>query len=185
MQFGDQREIVDALFELLKSETEWAVIMDRAAQQAPAKVFPVTAETKDCPTVDQLLEQRCEQTSRKYRGVARLPPGMTGLQALKAYAANEYKRVMQDAESRAADVYRTYIAQKRGDHFTLSKEAFREFLLKTGRKVGKFELEGPPCEECGTLGDVHAHSCISRTERKKRRVPPDDAPEPDPPVARS
>jgi hypothetical protein len=103
---------------------------------------------------------------------------MTGLQALKTYAENEYKRVMQDAERRAADVYRTYIAPKRGDHFTLSKEAFREFLLKTGRKVGKYELEGPPCPECQTLGDTHAKDCISRPERKKRPIP-DEEPEPD------
>lgn len=113
------------------------------------------------PRVDVLLEQGVRQLSRKYRTVARLPPGMTGLEALKQRAPEKYARVMAWAEDRAAEEYCRYEAKKYGDEFELSVSEFNEFLAKTGRKPNNF-IEQPglvQCTHCQTLGHQHAPGC--------------------------
>lgn len=110
--------------------------------------------------IDELLAQGGQQMSRKYRHVARLPPNMTALEALRTRAPEHYASVMRRAEEWAAHEYRLYVAGKFGDSFTLSVEEFNEFLVKTGRKPNTF-LETPRtrCTGCGSLGHLHRKDC--------------------------
>lgn len=91
-------------------------------------------EKQTRPTVDELLQQDAKQVSRKYRLVARLPVGMTGIEALCERAPDRYARVMARAEQWAADDYRREVAHKHGDLFELTREEFAEFLVKTGKR---------------------------------------------------
>lgn len=112
------------------------------------------------PPIPLLIAQGGEQTGRKYRSVARLPPGMTGLQALKERAPEEYAKVMRQAEDTAARAYRIYEASKHGDAFVLTVAEFNEFLTLTGRKPNTFlEQDHEPCGGCQTLGHLHAANC--------------------------
>jgi hypothetical protein len=110
------------------------------------------------PSVDELLKQGVRQLSRKYRTVARLPPGMTGLQALQERAPERYKEVMKRAEEWAAEDYCRYVAEKYGDHFELTVEQFNEYLAKTGRRPNTFLEQDnlQQCPHCKTLGHQHA-----------------------------
>ena len=129
-------------------------------------------EHQDPISVDDLLARGARQTSRKYRGVACLPRGMTGIEALKERSPEQYTRLLKDMESRAADMYRTYVAQSFGDHYELSVEQFNEFLAKTGRKPNTFlEEKREACTGCRTLGHMHRRGCPE--ENKPKPVPAD------------
>lgn len=116
------------------------------------------------PSVDDLLAQGAEQMSRKYRLVARLPEGMTALEALKDRDMPLYERVMADAERRARELYRLHVAKRYGDYFELSVAEFNEFLVKTGRSPGP-PLGAAHCPECRTLTNNHAKSCTQWAKR--------------------
>lgn len=73
------------------------------------------ADMSTRPTIDELLQQGVKQLSRKYRLVARLPVGMTGLDALRERSPERYADVMRRAEQWAADEYRQYVACAHGD----------------------------------------------------------------------
>lgn len=116
------------------------------------------------PTVDELLSQNVEQLSRKFRSVARLPPGMTGLEALRERAPEHYASVMQRAERWAADEYRRYVASKYGDAFDLTPKEFNEYLVKTGRRPNTFlEEDRPACPHCQSFGRNHRRGCPNQT----------------------
>lgn len=117
------------------------------------------------PTIDELLQQGVAQLSRKFRHVARLPPGMTGLEALRERAPNRYAEVMRRAEQWAADEYRHYVAQYHDDSFTLTVEEFSEFLTKTGRNASAWKPKGEACEHCHSLGHQHARDCPNKGKR--------------------
>lgn len=118
-------------------------------------------------SVDELLAQGGQQMSRKYRHVARLPPNMTALEALRTRAPEHYASVMRRAEEWAAHEYRLYVAGKFGDSFTLSVEEFNEFLVKTGRKPNTFlETPRPRCSGCQSLGMHHREGCSEQREEK-------------------
>lgn len=111
--------------------------------------------------VDDLLASGVEQLSRKYRLVARLPPGMTGLEALRERAPDRYhaltKRMAETTERLAADEYRRWVAKDHGDEFELTVEEFSEFLAKTGRSDWK--PKGPACPHCKSFGHMHSPEC--------------------------
>lgn len=109
------------------------------------------------PTIDELLQQGAQQVSRKYRIVARLPVGMTGLDALRERSPERYADVMRRAEQWAADEYRRDVACRHGDYFELTVEEFNEFLEKTGRRA--WTPKGEACEHCRSLGHTHAKDC--------------------------
>lgn len=123
----------------------------------------VTRDDHNSPSVDDLIAQGAKQMSRWCRRVARLPPGMSGLQALRARAPERYRDVMQRAEEWAAEEYRRYVADKHGDEFTLSVHEFAEFLSKTGRT--KWQPNSEPCPHCYSYGHEHARFCPNRGKR--------------------
>ena len=111
--------------------------------------------------VDELLQQGVKQISRKYRTVARLPVGMTGLDALRERSPERYAQIMRRAESWAAEEYRIGVAKDYGDEFELTVEEFSEFLKKTGRGNG-WKPKGEACEHCRSLGHMHAKDCPNK-----------------------
>ena len=84
--------------------------------------------------VDDLIAAGFQQTSRRFRMLARMPAGMTGLQALATVDPNLAARLQQHAEETAAEHYRRVYAPP-ADQVTLTPAEFDEFLVKTGRRV--------------------------------------------------
>lgn len=72
-------------------------------------------------------EGRGVQVSRRYRMIATLPEGETGLKALKRCSPTHYKRVMASAERSARQDYATYCASKDGQMHELDMRTFAEF----------------------------------------------------------
>jgi hypothetical protein len=88
--------------------------------------------------IDELIAQGYEQTSRKYRIVARLPPGKTGLEALAEVDPGLAANILRNANEQAAQQFRRVHAQGE-DQLTLTWGEFNEFLVKTGK--GPMPLE--------------------------------------------
>ncbi len=89
------------------------------------------------PTVEEagaaaLVRDGYKSTSNKYRNVARLPEGKTGLEALRDCAPEEYARIMEQAERQAADRYRRFNAAEHGDQETLTVDEFKAFRSAGG-----------------------------------------------------
>lgn len=82
--------------------------------------------------VDELIAAGFEQVSRKYRTLARLPPGTKGLEALREHNASRAREIMEKANDEAARLYRAVYASGE-DKIELSEEEFKEYLKKTGR----------------------------------------------------
>lgn len=74
-------------------------------------------------------------TSNKYRSVARLPEGMTGVEALKQYAPDEYRHTMARLEQQAADTFRRIYADRvDGCHRELTVEEWQAFKAAGGEQ---------------------------------------------------
>lgn len=71
--------------------------------------------------------------SNRYRLIARLPEGKTGLEALKERAPESFEHIMQHAEQLAADEYRRTYARQHGDEVELSSEDYSAFRKAGGR----------------------------------------------------
>jgi hypothetical protein len=80
-------------------------------------------------TAHELLAKGYQQISRKYRHVARLPEGKTGLQALMEVDPLLAKRMLDSAESYAKEHYLRVHAK---DKLTLSEEEFEAFKKAGG-----------------------------------------------------
>jgi hypothetical protein len=83
--------------------------------------------------VDALIVAGFEQVSRKYRTLARLPAGKTGLEALAEVDAALAARFLQNANEHAAEQYRRCFARHE-NKVELTIDEFNEYLEKTGRK---------------------------------------------------
>lgn len=95
--------------------------------------------------IDEIIEAGFEQVSRKYRTLARLPPGKTGLEALAEVDPGLARNFLDQANEAAARHYRAMYA-KRENKIVLSIEEFKEYLLKTGRAPVLNEVEPTPHE---------------------------------------
>lgn len=73
--------------------------------------------------VRNLIQQGYEQTSRKYRHLARLPEGMNGLDALRRLDPTLVSRWEENLEKMAADHYRRIYSKQ----VTLTIEEFTEY----------------------------------------------------------
>jgi hypothetical protein len=82
--------------------------------------------------VGVLIATGFKQVSRKYRKLARIPAGKTGLEALAEVAPDLAAHFLAQAQERAADHYRSRYATGE-DAVELSDEDFKEYLAKTGR----------------------------------------------------
>ena len=84
--------------------------------------------------IDDLIAAGFQQVSRKYRMLARLPPGMTGLEALATVDPQLAAHMLLNANRQAAEQYMRVYA-KGPDQVTLTEHEFDEYLGKTGRGV--------------------------------------------------
>lgn len=105
------------------SESRRAYAAEKAANPSPEAL----EEGK------RLKDAGYRQLSRKHRIVARLPPGKTGLEALREADSEAYERVMRLAEESAAEDYRRFHARGE-DRRELSIEEFAAFRKAGGRR---------------------------------------------------
>lgn len=82
-------------------------------------------------TPAELVAAGYKQVSRKYRLVARLPEGKTGMEALEAHAPDTARNFRRMAEEMAASQYLRIYADRDGNQVELTPEEFEEF-----RKAG-------------------------------------------------
>lgn len=92
---------------------------------------PEHGSKRGATKVEKLIRRGYKQTSSKYRTVACLPEGMTGLQALESYNPDAYKALMERTEQQAADTFRRVNATGLLQ-LELTEEEFTEFKKKGG-----------------------------------------------------
>ena len=78
-------------------------------------------------TARELVAAGYRQISNKYRMVARLPEGTTGLQALQAVDSEFARDLIRRIEEQAADQYRRVHARGAGNVLELDEETFADF----------------------------------------------------------
>jgi hypothetical protein len=74
-----------------------------------------------------IIDQGFKQVSRRYRTVTRIPPGMTGLEALRSWSPEQYDQFMTGVQRQAADMYRRMCPT--AEKLELGVEEFNAFLL--------------------------------------------------------
>lgn len=96
---------------------------------------PLTREEKRARAKAQrLIDEGWEQTSRKYRAVARLPAGKTGLQALLEVDPLRVLRLLENAEMWAADEFRrVHSHEENGMRQELTNVEFHAFRAAGGK----------------------------------------------------
>ncbi len=100
-------------------EAEWLI--------SQGKELPEKREPQVMRDGKELVAAGYKQRSRKYRLVAKLPDGETGLEALKRCNPSAFRNIMDFAEHKAADHYRAYNAQAEGNELELTAEEFKAF----------------------------------------------------------
>lgn len=97
-----------------------------------ASLPPAEAEAK----ARELIAKGAEQTSAKYRAVAWLPAGETGLEALQRLCPGAARRILESAERQARDEYRRMGANLEGNREELDLRTFRYFrVLRAGHQI--------------------------------------------------
>jgi hypothetical protein len=81
----------------------------------------------------KLRAEGFKQTSNKFRHVARLPPGMTGLEALEEVEPSFARELLRRVEEQAAEHYRRIHADRHGLRETLDLRTFQAFKRADGR----------------------------------------------------
>lgn len=71
-------------------------------------------------------------TSNRYRTIARLPEGKSGVEALKDAAPDQYRNIMREVERRAADTYRRMYAEREGNSLMITQEEWAAFKAAGG-----------------------------------------------------
>lgn len=97
----------------------------RAAAAAGREEFWEPNEA-DLAEAKRLIDAGYKSTSNKYRCLSRLPEGMTGMQALEAYAPDTHRRLLQDIERMAQCDYRRMCAREE-DRTEVTPAVFRAF----------------------------------------------------------
>lgn len=87
----------------------------------------------DREIAEQLVRDGWQSTSNKYRVIARLPEGKTGLEAVREVDPIAYKRIMEHAERQAEAYYRRMLANtSAGTQQTLDESMWRAFKKAGG-----------------------------------------------------
>jgi hypothetical protein len=84
--------------------------------------------------VEQLIAEGFEQVSRRYRRLARLPYGKTGLEALAEVDPELAAHMLDSVNRRAAEQYMRVYA-KDDEKIELNAEEFDEYLRLTRRSA--------------------------------------------------
>ncbi len=92
---------------------------------------PAIATTPSPRDPKALIAAGFKQISRKAGLVARLPPGLDGIEALKLVDRRRYQDIVGEIERRCADMYRRGYAQG-DDRLTLSPEEMAAFRAVGG-----------------------------------------------------
>jgi len=92
---------------------------------------PEQEDEDDLAFARDLIEAGYKSVSSKNRTIVRLPPGLSGLDALRRASPEAYRRIMQDAQSRAANEYRRVYA-RREDTRVLDSGEWRAFKAAGG-----------------------------------------------------
>jgi hypothetical protein len=81
--------------------------------------------------ISAIITSGYRQTSSKYRTLNRVPPGKTGLEALKEINPSVYQRIMNQANDWAE---REFMALCHDEELTLTVEEFQEYRRQRGLK---------------------------------------------------
>jgi len=92
----------------------------------------LSEERKAHMTVEEMIAQGYQQTSSKYRIIARLPPGKTAVEALRDVSPHDYAMIVARIEQQCASTYRRTYAAKEGNELVLSPEEFAAFKAAGG-----------------------------------------------------
>lgn len=84
----------------------------------------------------ELQARDARQTSAKYRHVAWLPPGLSGLEALERVAPNVAHDIRRRLEEQCAETYRRIYAEREGNQRTLDLRTFQTFKRLERQKRG-------------------------------------------------
>jgi hypothetical protein len=95
--------------------------------------FELEITAEDRARAAELRAGGYQQLSRKYRLVARVPAGMTAMDALRKYDPAAAARYLQMAEQWAAEHYRRYLASKNGHEEKLTPGEFAAFREAGGQ----------------------------------------------------
>ena len=93
---------------------------------------PADEAQDDREIAEELVRAGWQCMSNKYRIIARLPEGATGLEVLRERSPLKFREIMEHTELRAADVYRRMYAPSEGNTQTLDFDMFEAF--KRARK---------------------------------------------------
>jgi hypothetical protein len=101
---------------------------------APSAYTPEDEARDDAEIAAELVRAGWKSVSNQYRHIARLPEGKTGLEVLRACAPDEFRRIMEHAEKRAADTYlRMFAGADAGTLQTLDYAMFQAFRRAGGK----------------------------------------------------
>lgn len=81
--------------------------------------------------IKELIDGGYEQTSSKYRTLNRVPPGKTGLEALRELDQRAYEEVLEQANHWASEKYKMLCHT---EEVILTISEFKEFRRQKGRK---------------------------------------------------
>ncbi len=102
--------------------------MSRLSDECFERLMAESVPTDEAERIAADLHARgAQQTSRKFRCVAWLPSGETGMQALERVAPNAAREIRQRIEDSCADTYRRMHAERDGNQQALDLRTFQAF----------------------------------------------------------
>jgi len=102
---------------------------------AGIKVDAAAVEALREKTGAELVAAGYMQVSRKYRTIARLPPGKTAIEAMKELHPHAYQQVLEDIEQSAMRQYLRVYAHSDGNTLELTEEQFNAFRDAGGQSA--------------------------------------------------
>lgn len=84
-------------------------------------------------TTEELIADGYMSVSNKYRHVAKLPLGETGVQALSRVCPDAAKDIADRIEQQSANTYRRCYTERDGNMLELSIEEYSDFRKSGGR----------------------------------------------------
>jgi hypothetical protein len=103
---------------------------EKEGPQEPTPLVAEVARQQLEVRVKEWIDGGYEQTSYKYRMLNRIPPGKTGLEALKEISPAAYERILAQANHWAAEEYKRLDDR---DRLELTREEFKEHRRQTNR----------------------------------------------------
>jgi hypothetical protein len=99
------------------------------------KVDAAAAKALQEQTGAELVAAGYMQVSRRYRTVARLPPGKTAIEAMKELHPRAYQQILDDIEQSAMRQYLRMYARGDGNTLELTEDQFNAFRAAGGQSA--------------------------------------------------